>query len=147
MPTRETGEPMDRTQPCTAPARARASAVRRATEALLRLSRGALTAPLDDLSVIEAELRQLYAARGVLAAWARDVWAVGGCESHPGQLLRAWSDAVRQVLLLLRARRDLAESGAAAALEEEARRVLEELPGLRQLAGQAHPADADEEPR
>jgi hypothetical protein len=103
---------------------ARACAVRCATEALLRLS------------------------RGVLAAWARDVWAEGGCESHPAQLLRAWSDAVRQVLLLLRARRELAESGAAAALEEEARRVLEELPGLRQLAGQAPPdAAAEEEPR
>ena len=103
-----------------------------AAEYLLALSRTGLTAPLDDLAVIEAELRQLRAARHVLVDWLRDLQDRGWAGGAPTPFLRAWSESTRQVLQLLRARRELVDAGEAG-LEADALDALEELPGLRQL--------------
>jgi len=107
-------------------------AVLQAGEYLLRLSRAGLTAALDDLTVIEDELRQLRAARHLLADWASELQAQGWDGGPPAPFMRAWTESTRQVLQLLRARRELAGSSEAR-LEADALDALEELPGLRQL--------------
>jgi hypothetical protein len=63
---------------------------------------------LDDLRVIDEELRKLFAARAYFQAWVeelREMEAKGGVS--PAQFLRAWNESTSRVIQLLRARRDL----------------------------------------
>jgi len=117
-------------------------AVLQASEYLLRLSRAGLTAALDDLTVIDDELRQLRAARQVLVDWVRDLQAEGWESGPPVPFMRAWSESTRQVLQLLRARRELVGSSDAW-LEADALDALEELPGLRQLLDRGSASDVE----
>ena len=49
--------------------------------------------PLDDLALLEEEVRRLLEARAEFQTWAREVRAAGGkVEVTPLQFLRAWGD-------------------------------------------------------
>jgi hypothetical protein len=100
------------------------------------LARARSLAALDDQSVIEGELRQLCAARMVLAEWVEELAKRGWEGCSPAQFLRAWSDSARQVAQLVRARRELSMAGEGDALDE-AYAVLESYPGIRLIAGRA----------
>jgi hypothetical protein len=64
---------------------------------------------LDDLRVIDEELRQLFMARATFMRWLDELRAQPEGESPgPSQFLRAWNDSTSRVVQLLRARRELA---------------------------------------
>jgi len=130
-------EPLTETQQ-TIPAEASHAAAN-----LLAISQRELPPALDDLQVVEDELRQLRAARGVVAEWV-DVLCQRGWEGGtPAQFLRAWSDSARQMVQLLRARRELGVQEANAALLDAAYDLIEENPGVAALKA-AEPEQADD---
>lgn len=75
----------------------------------------AVSLPLEDTAVIEAELLSLLTLRSLVLAWIRESRQhepVGGQAQDPGspaQFMRAWNDSVSRIVQLLRARRDLSE--------------------------------------
>jgi len=81
---------------------------------LLRaVAQGMEERPLDDLPVIDEELRNLFLARAFFIAWVEKLRAEpsekpGPRSSRgPGQFMHAWNDSTTRVVQLLRARREL----------------------------------------
>jgi len=75
----------------------------------------AVSLPLEDTAVIEAELLSLLTLRSLVLAWIRESRQrepPNGQAQDPGspaRFMRAWNDSVSRIVELLRARRDLAE--------------------------------------
>lgn len=96
--------------------------------------------PLDDLALLEEEVRRLLEARAEFQAWAREVRAAGGkVEITPLQFLKAWGDVSARLIQLLRARKALQPRGDA--IEDLVEAVWQELQGAGRT--EVEPADAD----
>ena len=95
---------------------------------------------LNDLDVVEAELRTLFQARHLILRWIEKL-SEKGEEKHgvsPTQFLRAWNDSTTRVIQLLRARRDLGGKGEGESgpLMDGVYGALQELlPGLEESNG------------
>jgi len=77
---------------------------------LLRaVAQGMEPRPLEDLCLIDDELRNLFLARAFFIAWVEKLRAEPPTKPGlgPGQFLRAWNDSTSRLLQLLRARREL----------------------------------------
>jgi hypothetical protein len=94
----------------------RARALRADSEQILPLLRAVRAAaqrrgPLDDLQVIDEELRGLFVARDLFMSWVDEVRCAGETKTlGPAQFLRAWNDSTARVVQLLRARRELTDN-------------------------------------
>ena len=96
--------------------------------------------PLDDLALLEEEVRRLLEARAEFQVWAREVRAAGGKdEVTPLQFLKAWGDASARLIQLLRAHKALQPRGDA--IEELVDAVWQELQGAGR--NEDEPADDD----
>ena len=77
---------------------------------LLRaVAQGMEERPLDDLRLIDQELRNLFLARAFFIAWVEKLRAEPSEKPGlgPGQFMHAWNDSTTCVVQLLRARREL----------------------------------------
>jgi len=77
---------------------------------LLRaVAQGMEERPLDDLRLIDQELRNLFLARAFFIAWVEKLRAEPPERPGlgPGQFLRAWNESTARLVQLLRARREL----------------------------------------
>jgi hypothetical protein len=84
---------------------------------LLSMMSHAAEGPLDDVTVIESELRQLARAREAFMRWLQEMRDAGDVAMPPAQFLRALNDSTTRVVQLLRARRELGgDEGALAPL-------------------------------
>ena len=96
-------------------AHAHSSTLRRHGEYILPLIRAVARSSQeptpDSLVVIDDELRNLSAARGIFLSWIchleEDESEGGGARIEPTRFLRAWNDSTTRVVQLLRARRAL----------------------------------------
>jgi hypothetical protein len=86
-------------------------ALLRALEGAMQSAWGADAGPPDDLAVLNAELRDLYAVRALYLAWLREHAAASDEDAAPpeppSRLLRAWAETTARVIQLVRARRAL----------------------------------------
>jgi hypothetical protein len=84
--------------------------------------------PLDDLALLEEEVRRLLEARAEFQSWAREVRAAGGkVEITPLQFIKAWGDVSARLIQLLRARKALQPRGDA--IEDLVEAVWQEMQG------------------
>ena len=84
--------------------------------------------PLDDLALLEEEVRRLLEARAEFQSWAREVRAAGGkVEVTPLQFLKAWGDVSARLIQLLRAGKALQPRGDA--IEDLVEAVWQEMQG------------------
>ena len=110
-----------------------ASRANEAVTDLCALSQKTQSQPLEDVQVIDKELRNLFAARAVVVEWIEQLSEKGWQGAKPSQFLRAWNDSTSRVIQLLRARRSLSgeAEGEFGALLSRAYDELEESPALR----------------
>lgn len=64
---------------------------------------------IEDLVVLDKELRHLYAVRATFVSWVQRLGDKGPPAVDPTRFLRAWNDSTMRVIQLLRARHDLAD--------------------------------------
>jgi hypothetical protein len=82
-------------------------------------------APLDDVQLIDEELRRLLTVRRFFVAWVEELRADPTQRGFgPAQFLRAWNDSTARVIALLRARRELGSSN-----EDELGALMENVLG------------------